>query len=94
MRSTRVENFGLYQLKSLVALREYACNYGLFDTPIWEQGYNNFSGNVYVAFEGGITLAIFEGRTKESDIIIYGFNYDTGEEKEYQSIEEYYKLTE
>lgn len=89
-----IMEFDLRKLESLVALKKYAEEHIVEEEPIMEVGYNKFSGYVYIAYEGGLTLAIFEGRSEEKDVIIFGYDLVTGEEIEFEDVEDYYKYYE
>jgi hypothetical protein len=80
------------QVRSLSALLEYVYNrYTIMDRDaIEEVGYNEWSGYVYVVYDG-ISLALFEGRTDEGSICIFAFDEETGDEIAYDSLEDYYK---
>ena len=53
-----------------------------------EISYNTNSGYVYIAFEDGITIAIFEGRTKTDQINFYSYDNVLEEEIEYNTIQD------
>lgn len=79
--------FNCLQTMSLSTLFLYEETFGLTDYSRMEIGYNPNSGYVYIAYEEGLTLAIFEGRRKIYDVILYGYN-DEGE-IEYDTLEEW-----
>lgn len=79
------------QVRSLSALLDYLYSrHHIVDREsIEEVGYNEWSGYVYVVYDG-ISLALFEGRTDEDSICIFAFDEETGDEVAYDSIEHYY----
>jgi hypothetical protein len=85
-----VEEFTVNQLESLIALHNYARKYDTYEYEIMEIGYNSKSGYVYIAYDGGISIAVFEGRNEEKDICIFAYDYDTGEELIYDCLDDYY----
>jgi hypothetical protein len=89
-----IMEFDFRKLESLVALKKYAEKHILEEDIIMEIGYNTFSGYVYIAYEGGLTLAIFEGRTEEKDIIIFGYDYKTEGEIEFEDMDDFYEYYE
>jgi hypothetical protein len=82
----------LRQVRSLNALLEYLYSrHHIVDREsIEEVGYNEWSGYVYVEYDG-ISLALFEGRTDEEQIQVFAFDEETGEEIAYDSINHYYE---
>ena len=78
------------QVRSLSALLDHLyTNRIIMDHyEIEDVGYNEHTGYVYV-YHDGISLALFEGRTE--DIRVFVFDEESGEEIEYDSIEDYYK---
>jgi len=87
----RVEEFTPNQLRSLVTLYDYAQLFGTYQDIIMEVGYNSNSGYVYIDYEGGYSIAIFEGRTEEKDVIVFAFHPVTGEELEFDDIDLYFE---
>lgn len=85
-----VEEFTVRQLESLITLHKYAEKYGTSEDIIMEIGYNSKSGYVYIAYEGGVSIAIFEGRMEEKDVCIFAYDYDTGDEIEFADLDDYY----
>lgn len=85
-----VEEFTVNQLRSLITLHDYAKKYGASEDEIMEIGYNSKSGYVYIAYDAGVSIAISEGRTEEKDVCIFVYDYDTGEELIYNSLDDYY----
>jgi len=79
--------FNCLQTMSLSTLFIYEETFDLRGYDRMEIGYNPNSGYVYIAYEEGLTLAIFEGRRKIYDVIVYG--YDDNGEVEYDTIEEW-----
>ena len=79
--------FNYLQTRSLSALFLYEETFDLTHYDRMEIGYNPNSGYVYIAYEEGLTLAIFEGRDKIFDVIVYG--YDDNGEVEYDTIEDW-----
>lgn len=65
-----------------------AYNSNCMDVEIEETGYNEQSGNVYLALENGISIAAPDYRP--SEVAYYGFNPETEEEL---SSESYKNLT-
>ena len=78
------------QVRSLSALLDHLyTNRIIMDHyEIEDVGYNEHTGYVYVYHDGN-SLALFEGRTE--DIRVFVFDEESGEEIEYDSIEDYYK---
>ena len=82
------QQFNYNQAKSYLGLLWYAEEENLdSEFTIMEVGYNPSSGYVYIAYEEGLTIAVFEGRDSINDIILFGYN-DEGE-FELDSIEEF-----
>ena len=81
----------LRQVRSLNALLEYLYSrHNIVDREsIEEVGYNEWSGYVYVVYDG-ISLALFEGRTDEEQIQVFAFDEETGDEIAFDSIDHYY----
>lgn len=84
-----IEAYTSRQLRSLLAVKEYGERYGLHQEDIVDFGYNQNSGYIYIVFDGYLTLAVFEGRTEDKDIVISGYDFDVEEEIEFNTIEEY-----
>ena len=77
-----LENFTQNQIYTLGIL--------LVDASITQEniemtGYNNISGNVYVALESGVVIYEFEGRGIPSYMVT---NMDTGEEMDFDTYPE------
>lgn len=83
----KILEFNYLQTRSLSALFLYEETFDLTHYDRMEIGYNPNSGYVYIAYQEGLTLAIFEGRDKMFDVIVYG--YDDDGEVEYDSVEEW-----
>jgi hypothetical protein len=81
----------LRQVRSLSALLEYLYSrrHIVDRESIEEVGYNEWSGYVYVVYDG-ISLALFEGRTDEEQIQVFAFDEETGDEIAFDSIDHYY----
>jgi hypothetical protein len=79
-------------VRSLNALLNYIYGrYYITDyDSVEEVGYDGWTGYVYVVY-GGLTLALFEGRTEEDQIHVYEIDPNTGDEIAYDSLEDYYK---
>lgn len=88
MKNLTPQEFNYLQGLSYLKLLWYAEEENL-DTEftIMDIGYNPNSGYVYIAYEEGLSIAIFEGRDSINDIILFGYN-DEGE-FELDSIEEF-----
>jgi hypothetical protein len=74
-------------VRSLLSLLDYAYDRIQFEDEIEETGYNEHTGYVYIVLDG-LCLGLFEGRTE--GIVVFAYDQETGEEIEYDSIEEYY----
>jgi hypothetical protein len=85
-----IEEFTANQLRSLITLYLYEEKYDTYENDIMEIGYNSKTGYVYIAYDGGVSIAIFEGRTEEKDVCIFAYDYDTGEEMEFADLDDYY----
>ena len=85
-----IEEFTANQLRSLITLYLYEEKYDTYENDIMEIGYNSKTGYVYIAYDGGVSIAIFEGRTEEKDVRIFAYDYDTGEEMEFADLDDYY----
>jgi hypothetical protein len=77
-----LENFTQNQIYTLGLL--------LVDASITQEniemtGYNNISGNVYVALESGVVIYEFEGRSTPSYMVT---NMETGEEMDFDTYPE------
>ena len=92
MYTQKINEFSLRQLKSLVALKEFAIKYNIHEMTVMETGYNTYSGLVYIAYEEGLTIAIFEGRGDENSIRIFGYDMENNE-IEYDSLKDYFDDT-
>lgn len=84
-----IEAYTSRQLRSLLAVKEYGERHGLYQEDIVDFGYNQNSGYIYIVFDGYLTLAVFEGRTEDKDIVISGYDFDAEEDVEFNTIEEY-----
>ena len=82
----------LNKLKSLTALKKFEADHVPHDADICgDAGYNGLSGYVYIHYNCGISIAIFEGRDQEDQILMFTIN-EEGEEIEIQTIEEFREL--
>lgn len=81
-----IEQFNVNQLRSLLALYDYHNKYCVHEEEIEEVGYNMMSGYVFIAFDSGYQLVIFEGRTEEKDVILFTLHPVTGEEIEFDNV--------
>lgn len=81
-------NFTGNQLISLASLINFSNQNNLDLDNIMEMSYNQNSGYVYIAFEDGITIAIFEGRTNFDQINFYSYDNQLEEEVEYNTIQD------
>lgn len=87
MENLRCEQFNYNQVKSMWALLNYANTFGIHMWDEMERGYNPNSGYVYIAYECGLTIAIFEGRDNIFDVVLFG--YDDNGEIEYDTLEDF-----
>lgn len=83
-------DFTMNQLKSLAALINFSDQNNLDLNDIEEIGYNNQSGNVYIAFNDGLQIYMFEGRNAADQIHIMKYDEIIEEEIEYDSLDDYY----
>lgn len=81
-------DFSMNQLRSVAALINFADENNLDLDDVQEIGYNNRSGNVYIAFEDGLQIYLFEGRTDTNQINYMRYDNIIGEEIEYDNIED------
>lgn len=81
-------DFSMNQLRSVAALINFADENNLNLDDVQEIGYNNRSGNVYIAFEDGLQIYIFEGRTEKSQICFLRYDHIIEEEIEYDNLED------
>jgi hypothetical protein len=82
----------LNKLKSLTALKKFETDYVPFTADIsGEVGYNGLSGYVYIEYNCGVSIAIFEGRDQEDQILMFKIN-EEGEEIDIPTIEEFREL--
>jgi hypothetical protein len=81
-------DFSVNQLRSVAALINFADANDLDLDDIQEIGYNERSGNVYIAFEDGLNIYLFEGRTDTNQINYMRYDNIIGEEIEYDNIED------
>jgi len=81
-------NFTGNQLISLASLINFSNQNNLNLDDVMEMNYNKNSGYVYIAFEDGITIAIFEGRTNFDQINFYSYDNQLDEEVEYHTIQD------
>lgn len=82
------KNFTRNQLISLAALINFSNEHNLDLDDVMEISYNSNSGYVYIAFEDGITIAIFEGRSNFDQINFYSYDNQLEEEVEYDTIQD------
>lgn len=83
-------DFTMNQLRSVAALINFADENNLDLDDVFEIGYNQHSGNVYIAFEDGLQIYIFEGRNAQDQIHIMKYDEIIEEEIEYDTLEDYY----
>jgi len=82
----------LNKLKSLTALKKFEADYIPHDADICgDAGYNGLSGYVYIEYNCGASIAIFEGRDQEDQILMFTIN-EEGEEIDIPTIEEFRKF--
>lgn len=79
--------FNYLQTRSLSVLFLYEETFDLKDYSRMMIGYNPNSGYVYIAYEEGLTIAIFEGRDNIFDVVLFGYNDDG--EIEYDTLEDF-----
>ena len=77
METGNIKDFSQNQIYTLGFLLVAASETG---EDIEMIGYNNYSGNVYVALENGIVLFEFEGRKNTHYMVT---NFETGDEIEF-----------
>ena len=88
METEKIKDFSQNQIYTLGYLLVAASETG---EDIEMIGYNNRSGNVYVALDNGVVLFEFEGR---KNIYYMVTNFETGEELEYYDYAEAKEMSE
>jgi len=81
-------DFSKNQLRSVAALINFADENNLDLDDVQEIGYNNRSGNVYIAFEDGLNIYLFEGRSDIDQICFLRYDHIIEEEIEYDNLKD------
>ena len=80
----------LNKLRSLTALKRFELDYIPHDRTDGEVHYNAYTGYVFIEYKAGVSIAIFEGRDAEDQVLMLTYD-EEGEEIEIDSIEEFRK---